>query len=147
MPAGQMSPCKVGGLRAVRECPADPARRATILLAYDDPGIREMISLLLQRAGFVVIGVKTGEEAVRTFDYRGGEVDLLLFDLCLTKMSGWTAYCEIARCRADIPHLFLGSMKVKAVAAEAGLQDQERFMIRKPFKPEWLLTRIDETLR
>ena len=57
-----------------------------ILLAEDDPAIRELTELLLTRQGHHVVAVATGADALRRLD--GGEFDVVLLDDQMPRLSG-----------------------------------------------------------
>ncbi|MFO7984186.1 MAG: PAS domain S-box protein [Desulfuromonadales bacterium] len=59
---------------------------APILLAEDDPMIREAISLMLQQRGWRTEGVGTGREALER--WRKGDLPLILMDLQMPEMNG-----------------------------------------------------------
>src|SRR5688572_11603112 len=59
-----------------------------ILIADDDPAGRDVYALILRRAGYSVVTVADGEEALRAMRKR--RVDLLLLDLAMPEASGPT---------------------------------------------------------
>lgn len=75
-----------------------------VLVADDDPGVREVVTIALERAGFGVVGVGDGASALREAE-RGG-VDLLVLDVGMPKMDGLEV-CRRLRARSDLPVIFL----------------------------------------
>ncbi len=59
-----------------------------ILLAEDDEDNFDLVSLLLQRAGYEVLAAHTGKEALECA--RRERPDAILMDLSLPEMDGWT---------------------------------------------------------
>ena len=62
----------------------------TILLADDDPGIREMLGRVLLAENFQVVTAATGEETTHRF--AATEPDLILLDLNMPDGDGWWAF-------------------------------------------------------
>lgn len=63
----------------------DPAAR-TVLLVEDSDAIRDAFTILLEDAGYAVLGAETGGEALRLAEER--VPDLVLLDMGLPDMSG-----------------------------------------------------------
>ena len=60
----------------------------TILFAEDDPEIRSMTCGILREHGYSVLEAVDGQDALNCFKAHAREVDLLLLDVVLPKMSG-----------------------------------------------------------
>jgi two-component system OmpR family response regulator len=57
-----------------------------ILIADDEPNIREVISFALERAGYAVVAARNGSEALQAL--RRGPVDLIVLDVGMPEMDG-----------------------------------------------------------
>ena len=77
-----------------------------ILIADDEPNIREVISFALERAGFAVTVARNGVEALQQF--RRGSVDLIILDIGMPEMDGLEV-CRQIRKSSDVPILFLSA--------------------------------------
>jgi CheY-like chemotaxis protein len=66
-----------------------PAMKKKILLADDDPGIREMLGRVLESEHYEVVLAGTGREAVAQFAAKAP--DLVLLDLNMPELDGWEA--------------------------------------------------------
>ena len=66
-----------------------------ILLADDDPGIREMLGRVLESEQYEVVLAGTGREAVAKF--AAHLPDLILLDLNMPDLDGWEAIDRITR--------------------------------------------------
>lgn len=64
-----------------------------VLLVEDNYDNYEMVRFLLERAGYTVIGARTGREAVTAA--KEHKPDVILMDLSLPEMDGWEAAREI----------------------------------------------------
>src|SRR5580658_3185136 len=88
----------------------EPARRtlgdkATILLADDDPAIRQILYRLLADEGYHVITAANGEEAIELVLMT--EIDLLLLDLNMPVKDGWTAFEQISTNYPSLPIILI----------------------------------------
>ncbi len=75
-------------------------RSETILLVEDDPAVRSLVTRLLRRAGYQVIAVATGEQALRKVTERP-DIALLVSDVVMPGMSGPELLEELRRRRVD----------------------------------------------
>lgn len=117
-----------------------------ILIAEDEPDIRELITLTLQFSGYEVVSVKNGAEAVTTA--QTNNFDLILMDVRMPQMTGYEA-CRILRtidATKDIPIIFL-SAKGQESEVQAGLEAGADQYILKPFAPDMLTKKIQEVLQ
>jgi len=114
-----------------------------LLIVDDSPQIRRALRAILVPQGFVVIDVRSGEEALDLI--RKERVELILLDVNLPGMSGFETCSEIRR-TTDIPVIMLtvrSSERDKVQAFDAGADDY----IVKPFGAEELTARVRANLR
>ncbi len=118
---------------------------AKILIAEDEPDIRNLIQLTLQMAGHEVTVVKNGEEAVDTAPDL--LPDMILLDVRMPRLTGPEACVKLK----EIPEL----AKTIIVYLSAEGQDfeiQDRIelgamdYIKKPFAPDNLMQQVGEIL-
>ncbi len=111
-----------------------------VLLVEDDPGMRDVIAALLERAGFRVFSAADGAEAWDLLG-RGPRPAAILVDLYLPRMTGHDLVARIRR----TPRL--AAMPIIAMSAERADRDRpvaEAFL-EKPFSREqleWALERV-----
>jgi DNA-binding response OmpR family regulator len=116
-----------------------------ILIAEDEPDIRELITLTLQFSGYEVFSVKNGAEAVTAA--QADTYDLILMDVRMPQMTGYEA-CRILRkidATKEIPIIFL-SAKGQESEVQAGLEAGADQYILKPFAPDMLTRKIKDVL-
>jgi PAS domain S-box-containing protein len=90
-------------------------QQRTILLVDDEAIIAMGEAEDLQREGYAVITVNTGEEAIEAVERAPGGIDLILMDIDLGRgMDGTEAAREILKIR-DIPVVFLSSHTEKTI--------------------------------
>ena len=76
----------------------------TILVVEDEPSIREVVTLYLQRAGFQVVDVGDGLEALNFLEE--SLPDLVILDLMLPGLDGFQITSQL-RAKGDIPIIML----------------------------------------
>lgn len=119
---------------------------ATIVIAEDEPDIRDLISYALRFAGHEVIAASNGLEAYE----KTKEVvpDLIVLDVRMPRMTGYEA-CKRIKAHAelrDIPLLFL-SAKGRESAVQAGLEAGAADYMLKPFDLDQLTERVAALLK
>jgi len=116
-----------------------------ILIAEDEPDIRELVAFTLRFAGYEVVTASNGEEAVQV---AGAEMpDLALMDVRMPRMTGYDA-CRAMKASAelkDIPVVFL-SAKGQESEIAAGMQAGAEEYLLKPFAPDQLTERVRQIL-
>ena len=113
-----------------------------ILVADDDPQIRQILQLLLSSEGYAVV---TAEDGLRAAEMAGEEIDLYLLDVDMPGQTGIMTAAEI-RSRFETPIVFLTAYSGesdKVIGFSVGADDY----IVKPFSNAELLLRIRAILR
>ena len=78
---------------------------ARLLVVDDEPNIRELLTTSLRFAGFDVIAAADGNEAIR--QAREGDPDLIVLDVMLPDMDGFTVTRRLRDTGQHTPVLFL----------------------------------------
>jgi len=117
----------------------------TVLLAEDEPLVREIASKVLMGAGYKVILAENGQEAVEFFDKTPGDIDLLLFDVLMPRLGGPAAYLQIRKVRADVPVLFCTGFGGTDPLLES-LMAEGLEVLNKPYSAHHFLERVRHTL-
>jgi DNA-binding response OmpR family regulator len=119
---------------------------ARILVADDDPQIREVVSVLLGADGYTVEPAESGELAVALVQAEDpAPFDLIILDVLMPGMSGFEA-CEEIRRTSMAPVLFL-TAKSREVDKVRGLMAGGDDYLSKPFSFAELRARIRAMLR
>ncbi len=118
---------------------------AKILIAEDEPDIRELVAFMLRFAGYEVMAASNGEEAVQaaTRDIP----DLVLMDVRMPRMTGYDA-CRLMKANPDlhdVPVVFL-SAKGQESEIQTGLEAGAEEYLLKPFSPDELTSRVKTIL-
>ena len=114
---------------------------ARILIAEDEPDIRELVAFTLRFAGHEVTTAANGEEAVQ----RASQIvpDIILMDVRMPRMTGYDA-CRLMKADPilkDIPVVFL-SAKGQDSEIQTGLAAGAEEYLLKPFAPDQLTERV-----
>lgn len=118
---------------------------AHVLVADDDPHIREVLRFALTRAGHAVAEAADGREALARFQAASPAFDVVLLDIVMPEEDGLEV-CRRLRATSDTPILFLSSRDDeldRILGLELGADDY----ITKPFSPREVVTRIKVVLR
>jgi two-component system response regulator MtrA len=116
---------------------------ARVLLVEDDPSIREVTALGLERAGFRVETAADGREGIARF--RDGGFALVVLDVMLPGLDGLEVCREIRR-ESRVPVVML-SAKTDTVDVVVGLELGADDYVTKPFELPELVARIRAAIR
>ena len=115
-----------------------------VLIAEDDPPMREGITELLSREGFEVLAVSNGREAIE--HYQTQRPDFVVLDIMMPEMTGYDVVRTIRRRDASTPVIFL-SAKSEEIDRVLGLELGADDFIMKPFGARELIARIRAVAR
>ena len=122
------------------------AGQKRILIAEDEPDVRNLVVMNLKSAGFAVQGVEDGVAALK--EARDSLPSLVILDLMLPEMSGLEV-CKVLKKEAAtsaIPIIML-TAKAEEVDRIVGLELGADDYITKPFSPRELVLRVKSVLR
>ena len=114
-----------------------------ILVADDDPHIREVICFALETAGLQVHAAHVGAAALKQFERV--EPSLIVLDVGMPQMDGLEV-CRQIRRTSDVPILFL-SARDEEIDRVLGLEMGGDDYVTKPFSPRELVARVNVILR
>jgi CheY-like chemotaxis protein len=118
----------------------------TILLAEDEPLLREIFRMQLEDAGYKVLEAQNGKEAAEVAQKHSEKIHLLLTDLV---MAGGTNGVELAKKLSTMqPHIKVVFMTgyTADVIDPKGMADMQERILQKPFSGVSLLRKIREVL-
>jgi len=114
-----------------------------VLLIEDEEKMRELIKIVFRKEDFVIIEAVDGKQGLNLF--RTNSVDIVILDIMLPEIDGWTVCREIRR-TSNIPIILLtarGEEFDKLFGFELGADDY----LVKPFSPKELMARVKALLR
>lgn len=117
----------------------------TILIADDEPNIRQLIAFTLRRRGYTVLEAEDGTVALERI--RRERPDLAVLDVMMPGLTGLAVTRQLGLDpeTAAIPIILL-SAKGQGSEIEAGLASGARLYLVKPFSPRELADRVAEVL-
>ena len=117
--------------------------KTKILLVDDDPNIRQLVRLYLEKEGFDVTEADRGDTSLKEF--KAAPPNLMLLDVMLPGMDGWQV-CREVRKVSNIPIIMLTAKDEtfdKVLGLELGADDY----VVKPFDAKELVARIKAVIR
>jgi len=117
-----------------------------ILVCEDEDVIREFVVINLKRAGYDVVDVNCGEDAITAFDRLEGQFDVALLDIMMPGIDGFTV-CKRLRERSSKLGIIMLSAKTQEMDKVSGLMIGADDYITKPFSPSELVARVDAIYR
>jgi len=117
-----------------------------ILIADDEPNIRNLVHIALEDEGFELFEAKDGPEAIEKA--RAIKPDLMILDVMMPGMIGYEV-CEVIKKDPEVSHtiVFFLSSRVNPNAERAGKLTGGDYFMTKPFKPKELRTKVTELLK
>ncbi len=115
-----------------------------ILLVEDEESIRDVVRLNLELEGYEVVSTGNGKKALEYT--RNQHFDLLLLDVMLPDLDGFTITEQVRLTNAEVPILML-TAKDMAQDRVTGLKKGADDYLTKPFNLEELLLRVSNLLR
>ena len=113
----------------------------TILFAEDHEGIRKFTQETLETLGYTALVAKDGEEAVDLFERHSSQVELVILDVTMPKLSGPEAYKQVSVLRPDVPVIFVTGYG-REMALLRDLVAQGLTVLQKPFTHQELGQKI-----
>jgi len=113
---------------------------AKILVADDDPGVAEVLELILRQLGHRVVVVNSGKGALDAFSSE--DYDLVITDLHMPDLSGREVARAVKEAKAGVPVILITGWGLQLDSSEMGVDG----MIAKPFKKETLSQLINNVL-
>lgn len=117
-----------------------------ILVCEDEDVIRDFVVINLKRAGYDVVDVNCGEEALRVFDQERGNFDIVLLDIMMPGIDGFTV-CKKLREKSSTLGIIMLTAKTQEMDKISGLMIGADDYITKPFSPSELTARVDAIYR
>ena len=116
-----------------------------ILIVDDESRMRKLIKDFLMVKGFSILEAKDGEEALEVYDKNKNKINLILLDVMMPKLDGWSVLRQI-RQDSKVPIIMLtarGEEQDELFGFELGVDEY----ISKPFSPKILVARVEAILK
>lgn len=116
----------------------------TIMVVDDETRMRKLVKDFLVQKDFKVIEAENGEIAIKLFEENKEKLDLILLDVMMPKLDGWSVLRQI-RQESNMPVIMLtarGEEQDELFGFELGVDEY----ISKPFSPKILVARVQALL-
>ena len=116
-----------------------------ILVVDDEQRMRKLIKDFLVAKDYEILEAEDGEKAIEVFEENRDKIDLILLDVMMPKLDGWSVLRQI-RQNSKVPIIMLtarGEEQDELFGFELGVDEY----ISKPFSPKILVARVQALLK
>jgi len=113
----------------------------TVLVVEDEPALRRLISVSLEKRGYTVLAAEDGTEAIRILENNPGEIDLVVSDIMMPKLNGLELRKKATLLRPDMRFLFISGYAEDTIGRTTHLP-QDAGYLEKPFLPIELARKV-----
>ena len=117
----------------------------TVLVVDDESRMRKLIRDFLSQKQYKILEAGDGEEALKVFEENQNSINLILLDVMMPKLDGWSVLRQI-RQTSKVPIIMLtarGEEQDELFGFELGVDEY----ISKPFSPKILVARVEAILK
>lgn len=118
----------------------------TILVVDDEQPILDYVARILGKSGYHVVTALSGEDALVMVDHQNLTPEVLISDLGLPGMSGFTLADEIRRAKPNTRVLFMSGSKEDEYFRQMQVSTADIPFLQKPFTVADLLEKVQELL-
>lgn len=118
---------------------------SSILIVDDESRMRKLIKDFLVAKGYNILEAEDGEKALQVFEENESKIKLILLDVMMPKLDGWSVLRQI-RQTSKVPIIMLtarGEEQDELFGFELGVDEY----ISKPFSPKILVARVEAILK
>ena len=116
-----------------------------ILIVDDESRMRKLLKDFLATKGYHILEAEDGEKALEVFAENRNKIKLILLDVMMPKLDGWSVLRKI-RQESNLPVIMLtarGEEQDELFGFELGVDEY----IAKPFSPKILVARVEAILK
>ena len=117
----------------------------TVLVVDDESRMRKLIRDFLSQKQYKILEAGDGEEALKVFEENQNSINLILLDVMMPKLDGWSVLRQI-RQTSKVPIVMLtarGEEQDELFGFVLGVDEY----ISKPFSPKILVARVEAILK
>ncbi len=118
----------------------------SILVVDDEARMRKLIKDFLSNKGYHIIEAEDGEKALEEYEKNENKIMLILLDVMMPKLDGWSVLRQIRQTNKEVPIIMLtarGEEQDELFGFELGVDEY----ISKPFSPKILVARVEAILK
>ncbi|HNN94634.1 MAG TPA: response regulator [Pseudomonadota bacterium] len=140
LPAGKLAPA------APPQPPPQPKPTGrSVLVVDDEPGVRHVLKLFLQRSGYSVLLAEGGEQALQLISQPAQGIAAVLLDLTMPGRSGDEVLGDIRRVAPGLPVILMSGYNAKAALSPEVIAELAG-LLTKPFEKSDLLQLLHTVL-
>ena len=117
-----------------------------ILIVDDEERMRKLIKDFLKAKGYGIFEACDGENALEVYSKNKEKISLILLDVMMPKLDGWSVLRQIRQENSKVPIIMLtarGEEQDELFGFELGVDEY----ISKPFSPKILVARVEAILK
>ena len=117
-----------------------------ILVVDDEARMRKLIKDFLAQKGFNILEAEDGEKALKIYNENKSKINLILLDVMMPKLDGWSVLRQIRQENKTLPIVMLTARSEEQdelFGFELGVDEY----ITKPFSPKILVARVEAILK
>ena len=118
----------------------------SILVVDDEDRMRKLIKDFLTNKGYHILEAEDGEKALEIYQQNQSKIMLILLDVMMPKLDGWSVLRQIRQSNKELPIIMLtarGEEQDELFGFELGVDEY----ISKPFSPKILVARVEAILK
>lgn len=118
----------------------------TVLVVDDEARMRKLIKDFLVQKDFNILEAEDGEKALKVYNENKDKINLILLDVMMPKLDGWSVLRQIRQENTTLPIVMLtarGEEQDELFGFELGVDEY----IAKPFSPKILVARVEAILK
>ncbi len=125
------------------EVPAMDPQMPTLLLVEDEPALRLLVVTMLEEQGYTVLQAGNGLDAIALAERHRGEIDLLLTDVVMPRLSGPELAQKLRALQPGLEVLFMSGYNDSRLV-HRGVEESKVNLLVKPFSPDELVERVGQ---
>ena len=124
---------------------APPQQTGTVLIAEDEQAVRELATQFLTSAGYKVLSVEDGQEALATAEQFGEPIQVLVTDVVMPNMRGPELARRLKNLNPDLSVVYMSGY----MEYEGGNDEflEQSLFLQKPFSRENLVQKVSAALK
>ena len=118
----------------------------TILVVDDESRMRKLIKDFLVQKNYNILEAEDGERALKVYEENKQKINLILLDVMMPKLDGWSVLRQIRQDNKSLPIVMLTARaeeQDELFGFELGVDEY----ITKPFSPKNLVARVEAILK
>jgi PAS domain S-box-containing protein len=122
-----------------------PEGTETLLVVEDEALLRDFVKTILESVGYTVYEARNGEEAVEMYAQKKNEIQLVITDMGLPRLSGEAEFYQLKEINANVKVILASSYLEPSMKSELLKQGAKAF-IQKPYEVHQLLQHVRNVL-